>query len=398
MSPGSFLSVFRQPGVCRPAAGAVLASLPVGMLGLAVLLLVQRSEGGFASAGLAVGFLGAGTALGMVVQGRLIDRLGQTRVLLTAAGVQTLAIVGLVLAGNSGVLAAVLVCAFLSGACEPQVNASMRALWPTLVPVPMLPTAMTLSSVMFEAPVLVGPLLLTAALPFTTPATAILLCAALFTGGALLLATSRASRSWQAVRGVPGDRRAGLAGALSSAGVRTALLAGIGHGLVIGMVQVSAAALFTERAGLMYAAISVGSLTGALVWGTRLQGGRPALRIAGLLLLCGLAAGAAALTGTPLVFAGALFVLGLGLGPTGVLKFSLAGRTAPPGRAVEAFTMIAAAGVSAIAAGSTLAGAIADRSGPVTALIAAAAVATTVAAILAARESRRNHLVGAFHS
>ncbi|HWS31364.1 MAG TPA: MFS transporter [Actinoplanes sp.] len=440
MPSGAFNAVLRRPGVLRPASGAVIASLPIGMINLAVLLLVQRSEGGFAAAGLAVGMLGAGTAIGMVVQGRLIDRLGQTRVLLTAVAVQALAIGGLVLAGGSGVLAAVLACAFLTGACEPQVNASLRALWPTLVPPALLPTAMTASSVMFEAPVLLGPLLLTAALPVIGPASALLLCATLFTTGAVLLATSPPSLAWRPSRPFHSSRfsrasrpepamtphhpqatgnppppasastaghvqaagrgggagrtatvdRAGrrpvvVAGALASAGVRTALIAAAGHGLLLGMVQVSAAAILTDHAGLMYAAISAGSLIGAVALGTRLQGGRPALRMAGLILLCGVAVGLAALTTSPALFAAALFVFGLGLGPTGVLKFSLAGRSAPPGRTVEAFTMIAAASVSAIAAGSTLAGSLADRAGPTAALITAAVLALAATAALISR-------------
>jgi MFS family permease len=141
LASGIFLSVLRQPGVRRPAAGAVIASLPIGMLGLALLLLVQRSQGRFAPAGLAVGLLGAGTAVGMMVQGRLIDRHGQTPVLLTAAAVQLLGMSGLVLAGRWGASAVVQVCSFLTGACEPQVNASLRALWPTLLPSRLLPAA-----------------------------------------------------------------------------------------------------------------------------------------------------------------------------------------------------------------------------------------------------------------
>src|SRR5690242_11212629 len=143
------LAVLRRPGVLRPTTGAVLASVPIGMLGLAVLLLVQRAHGGFGPAGLAVGALGAGTALGMVVQGRLIDRFGQPPVLLPAAAGQLLGMIGLVAAGRTGATAAILVCAFLSGAGEPQVNASLRALWPALVEQRLLPSALTLSSVLF---------------------------------------------------------------------------------------------------------------------------------------------------------------------------------------------------------------------------------------------------------
>jgi len=81
----------------------------------------------------------------MVVQGRLIDRFGQTSVLFAAAGAQLLGMTGLVVAARSRAVLIVLVCAFLSGACEPRVNASLRALWPTLVPPRLLPTAMTLT-------------------------------------------------------------------------------------------------------------------------------------------------------------------------------------------------------------------------------------------------------------
>jgi predicted MFS family arabinose efflux permease len=390
LTSGAFLSVLRQPGVRRPAAGAVIASLPIGMLGLAVLLLVQRSQGRFAPAGLAVGLLGAGTALGMMVQGRLIDRFGQTPVLLTAAAVQLLGMSGLVLAGRSGAGAAVQVCAFLTGACEPQVNASLRALWPTLLPSRLLPAAMTLSSLLFEVPVLLGPLMVTALLLVTGPAVVILLCAALFAAGTATIAASRASRAWRGQ-----VRRNDLIGALAAPGIRTLLLAAAGHGLIVGVVQVSAAARFTADAGLLYAALSAGSVLGAVVFGTRLQSARPARWLAGLTVAAAAALGAAAPTATPLAFAGCLFVLGTCLGPAGVLGFALAGRLAPPGHTVEAFTMVTAAGLSAIAIGAAAAGAAADRFGSAEALTAAAVSAVFLALLLVAR--RRSLTAGRAH-
>lgn len=377
MVSGAFRTVLGRPGVRRPAAGALIASVPIGMLGLAVLLLVQRSQGRFAPAGLAVGLLGAGTAIGMVVQGRLIDRFGQTPVLLAAAGAQLLGMAGLVVDRAGGALP---VYAFLTGACEPQVNASLRALWPSLVPPRLLPAAMTLSSVLFEAPVLLGPLMLTALLLIAGPVVVILLCAALFTAGTTILATSRASRAWRGEA-----RRRDLIGAPVGPGMRTLLLVAAGHGAIVGVVQVSAAARFTSYAGLMYAALSAGSLAGALAAGTRLQRGRPARRLAALTVGCALALGAASLSTAPPAFAASLFLLGGCLGPAGVLGFALAGRHAPPGHTVEAFTMIKAAGLSAIAVGASLAGVAADRLGPAFALVAAAVAALLIAALVIAR-------------
>jgi len=377
---GAFRSVLRCPGTRRPAAGALLASVPIGMLGLAVLLLVQRSRGGFGAAGLAVGLLGAGTAAGMVVQGRLIDRYGQTPVLLAAAGAQSAGMIGLVAAGRSGAGGALLVCAFLTGACEPQVNASLRALWPTLVPLHLLPAAMTLSSVLFEMPVLLGPLLVAVLLLIAGPPVVIGVCAVLFAGGTVLLATSRPARARRGEK-----RRRDLTGALAGRGMRALLVVAAGHGAIVGVVQVSAAARFTAYAGLMYAALAAGSLSGAVVGGTRMQDGRPARRMAALTAGCAVALGAAFLAPAPLTFAGSLFLLGGALGPAGVLGFALAGRHAPPGHTVEAFTMITASGLTAVAGGAALAGAAADHLGPTAALPIAGAGALLLAVFVAAR-------------
>lgn len=239
---------------------------------------------------------------------------------------------------------------------------------------------MTLSSVLFEAPVLLGPLLLTAILLVAGPAAAILLCAVFFAAGTVTLATSPASRAWRGMA-----HRNDLVGALASPGVRTALLAAAGHGVIVGVVQVSAAARFTGYAGLMYAALSAGSLSGAVVFGTRLQGGRPAWRMAGLTVLCAVSLGAASLTATPVAFAVSLLALGTCLGPAGVLGYSLVGHHAPPGHTVEAFTMVTAAGLSAIAVGTTVAGAAADQFRSTDALMATAVGALLIALMLIAR-------------
>ena len=81
---------------------SALGSMPIGMFGLAILLLAQDATGSFAVAGRVVGAFGIGNALGAVAQGRLMDRLGQTRVLRTAAVVHALACAALVVAAHEG--------------------------------------------------------------------------------------------------------------------------------------------------------------------------------------------------------------------------------------------------------------------------------------------------------
>src|SRR4051794_41323984 len=62
-----------------PLVFSIAGSMPIGMYGLAILLLVRDANGSFAVAGRVVGAFGLANALGAVVQGRPMDRLGQRR-------------------------------------------------------------------------------------------------------------------------------------------------------------------------------------------------------------------------------------------------------------------------------------------------------------------------------
>ena len=81
---------------------SALGSLPIGMFGLAILLLARDATGSFAVAGRIVGVFGLGNALGAVAQGRLMDRLGQPRVLRPAAIGHVVALAALVVAAREG--------------------------------------------------------------------------------------------------------------------------------------------------------------------------------------------------------------------------------------------------------------------------------------------------------
>src|SRR5829696_6069425 len=94
--------------------------MPIGMFGLAILLLAQDVTGSFAVAGRVVGAFGLGNALGALAQGRLMDRLGQTRVLRTAAVAHALACAALLLAAAGDAPAGVLyACAAAGGLSLP---------------------------------------------------------------------------------------------------------------------------------------------------------------------------------------------------------------------------------------------------------------------------------------
>lgn len=87
--------MLKLPGVARPALGVAVVSVPIGALSLAMLLLVEASTKRYAVAGLVVA---AGMGCGILTQGRLMDRFGQPKVLITAVLIQFPALLMVVLA------------------------------------------------------------------------------------------------------------------------------------------------------------------------------------------------------------------------------------------------------------------------------------------------------------
>src|SRR5918992_1110765 len=208
------------PGARVPIVASASGSLAIGMFALAILLLVRDATGSFADAGRVVGAFGLANALGAVSQGRLMDRLGQQRVLRAAGIGHALAVAAFVVAAERGAGTAVLLlCAVAAGACVPQLPAAMRSLWSVLVEdEERRQAAYALVSIVFEMSVVTAPALVAAAAA----------------GGALAFAATGASRRW--VGAVPDQS---WIGPLAGAGMRTVFLALAALGAAIGIVQVA---------------------------------------------------------------------------------------------------------------------------------------------------------------
>src|SRR5919107_3820980 len=192
--------------------------MPIGMYTFGIVLLVRDATGSFATAGRIAGAFGLANALGAVLQGRLMDRLGQRRVLRAAAVVHLLAVGAFVLAATERspewALAA---CALAGGGSLPQVPAAMRSLWSALVAdEERRQTAYALVTIVFEVSVVTAPALVAALAALASPAVAILAAVALATAGALGFAATPASRGWRGAA-----HPVGWLGPLAAGGVRT---------------------------------------------------------------------------------------------------------------------------------------------------------------------------------
>ena len=371
------LRVLATPGAAWPALLAGIGRLPIGMYGLALVLFVREGSGSFGLAGAVSGTFAVGGAVGGAIQGRLIDRRGQRRVLVACGTVHGMALVALVVAfqhgGPTGLLFAL---AALAGSTFPQLSGSMRALWSGLLADRgQREAAYALEAVLVEACFLLGPVLVAAGITIRSAGAVLVAAALLAAGGTLAFASTGASRSWRAA-GPPG----GWAGPLAWPGMRTVALAGVAFGLGVGAVEVAVPAFTLSRghagaAGVLLTVFSAGSVAGGFLFALRPW--PPSLPLRFTLLQGWLAAGlaACALAGTLAELGVLLAVAGLAITPIATTNSLLLDRVAPPGTVTEAYAWLVTAVVAGVAGGNAAGGLLVEAGTPATAFVAAGAAA-----------------------
>lgn len=381
-----------MPVARMPLVGVAIGRLPIAALSLATVLLIRSETGSFAVAGAVEACIAVATAVSLPIQGRLVDRFGQTRVLVPMAAANPLALTGLVLAAKAGAGAGTLAAIGVAcGGTVPALGACMRTLWASLVPDSALrQSAFALDAVLLETAFIVGPLLTAAAVSAASPALAVILNAALTVAGTVTFALSHASRRW---RGVP--HTGGWAGPLASGRVRLLLAVQVPLGAAIGAMEVAAIALCTQEgapgvAGALIAVQAAASLAGGLWYGSRTHRSSAAERYPRLLVL--LAAAFAPLVLMSSIASGfpLMALSGFAFAPSGAVVFMLIDELTPAGTATESSSWMSTAIITGVAAGNAIGGALvggghAQRGFAVA--VAAAALAATLG--LAARPSWR---------
>lgn len=355
------------------------------MNSLAILLFMRTKTGSFLQAGVAVGAYTIANAVSAPIQGRLLDRLRHRPVLLCCALAETALLIALVLAGDAGAKSGPLIAiAALTGAAMPPVSASVRALWPRVIgEAGELESAYALDATTQEVIWTLGPVIVGVSVAIASTSAAILVCATICAVGTTLFTAMPVLRAAQA----PAAQTRSAGGAIRSRGLR-ALFVSVGLlGAMLGALEVGLPALALHlkapsAAGLLLAALSVGSMAGGLLYGTR--GWRLPLPIRHEALLA-----AGALLSAPLLLAGSLpvavlltMLAGMACAPVLSCQYALVGALAPPGTASEAFNWHTAALVAGIAAGTVSAGALVEGIG-VRAAILLACGAYAVGAALA---------------
>jgi MFS family permease len=385
-----YRAALTAPGAGWPVLASLLARLPVAMGSIAILVYVQRTTGTFASAGLVSAGALVGVAVGSVAQGRLIDRLGPTRPLL-AVSVAFAAVVTLaVLAVEARAPLAVLVgLALLAGATQPAVSAASRALWARLVPAgPQRQAAYSYEAISMETFFVLGPGLagLLAAAPWA--GTGVVVAAGCMLLGAVSFALTGTVRAWRPEpRTRPGRALDGALGGLAGPGMRTLVIAALGFGAVIGVVEVAVPASATLAGypavgGLLLGTWSVSSVICGIGYSAR-PWPRP-LHLRVPVLLAGFAAGVSVLAiPTTLLGLGlAMLVAGALITPQAIAHSAVIEQVAPAGAVAEAFGWVITAVTLGLAAGQSVSGQLVETVGPRAAFLAGTAGGLALAGIL----------------
>ena len=154
-----YAEIFAIPRAWRFSVAGIIGRMPMSMYGLGTVLLISAGTGRYGLAG-SVSAAGAiGGAVCAPQLGRLVDRLGQHRVLVPVCVTFALSVAGLVAAVTLRAPDWTLfLCGIAGGATMPQTGPMARARWSVLLAgSPRLHTAFSVESVADELCFVVGP-------------------------------------------------------------------------------------------------------------------------------------------------------------------------------------------------------------------------------------------------
>jgi predicted MFS family arabinose efflux permease len=373
-----YAQIFRYHRAWRFSAAGVIGRMPMAMFGLGTVLLISAGTGRYGVAGAVAASGSLGAAVCVPLMARLVDRLGQRRVLVPLCVMFALAVSGLVLAVEVHAPDwALFLPGALAGASMPALGPMVRARWSALlVGSPRLHTAFSLESVADELCFIVGPAAVTLLATEVHPAAGVTAAAALCLAGTLWLAAQRdteppprplvhAEPSSERTQPTPRARHFSLPA--PGLAVLVPVYVFLGAMFVsVDLSTVAFAAHFGHKplAGLLLACWACGSAVGGLWYGTRNWRSPASRRLAITLTLT--VAGVWTFGAMPnlAVLAPVQFLCGVTIAPTLIAGYSLMEAQAWPGRTTEAMSWLSTGIGVGVACGATAAGFLLDAFGP----------------------------------
>ncbi|WP_028562387.1 MFS transporter [Paenibacillus pinihumi] len=379
----AYQDIFTPPGSKLFSAAAFVARMPISMTAIGIVTMLSQVRGGYGLAGAIAAVFALATALIAPQLSRLVDRMGQSKILLPAAAVSATAIGALLLCSRFGAPDWTLfVCALFAG-CMPSMPAMVRARWTELYRgSPKLHTAFSFESVVDEICFIIGPILSVGlsvtVFPEAGPLTAIILLLI----GVTLFTMQKSSEP--AIR----PQVEGRSGSVIRLGsIRMLAFTFVAVGIIFGSVDVVTVAFaqyqgYTVGASYVLAVYATGSCLAGLIFGLlkiKLPLQRQFMIAVALMTLTLLPL---LLVNNMVNLAITVFFSGLTVAPTMIITMGLIEKIVPEHQLTEGMTWATTGLGIGVASGSSAAGWVIDNIGVQTGF-AVAVIAGTFALVIA---------------
>lgn len=394
-----YRAILAVPGAMRFSSAALLARLPMSMVGIGTVLMIQLVYGSYALAGRVSAALIIAQAVASPQIARLVDRRGQRRVMLPLLALTTVGLVGLVVTAVTGAPEVLLyVFAVLAGGASGSYGSMVRARWTKAVGDPRrLHTAYSLESALDEVVFVVGPVVATLLATSVSPWAGLAVPLVAGAVGGVWFLSLRGTEPVPVPRPASGERHRSV---LLVPAALVVYLVFVAMGVVFGATDVATIAFASERghkplAGVILAVFALGSLCSGLLYGARHWRSAVWKRfVLGMIVLAvGVSMFRFATTIPVLVLV--MFVTGFSIAPTLVNGNALIQRVVAPAQLTEGLAWAGTSNGIGVSIGAALAGSRIDDAGAhagfdVVLAAAALAVVLTLAAIGVLRRSEKD--------
>ena len=368
---------FRQPDVGTLVVVALLSRMPIGMIGLSMLMFLREAFGSFALAGSAVGIYFVAMAVAAPIQGRLIDRVGPRMPLLVTGVVQPLAMLAVLAFVKAGLgYAFVATAAAMAGAFQAPITVLTRTLWRyRFEGEEDRRRAFAIDAVMIEINFTLGPAIVALVLAIAHPTAAYLLATVATVCAFVLFMASPALKYFRREQ----HARRHMLGPLTEPRLLGVFVATFGLTTGFGLMEVGYPGFATAMAlpalgGVFLAVNSLGSAIGGGIFGGLHLRASVERQFALTLGLMAIPLFLHAAVDGPIAFGFVAFIAGGLIAPSITSQSVLVSRLAPSHYATEAFTWSSTFIVMGLGGGMALGGLLVETAGPKSPFVAAGAI------------------------
>jgi len=362
---GTYREIFRAPGTKGFAAAGFVARLPIAMAPIGIVTMLAQSGSGYWLAGAVAATFTLTNAFAAPQVSRLVDRYGQSRLLVPTTAVAAAAFALLIFATRFDWPTWTLFASAFAAAAMPSMPAMVRARWTEIFrDKPELNTAFAFESVADELVYIAGASLSVGLSVALFPEAGVLASTLLLAGGMTAFVFQRATEPRVRVSETASHRPAILLRP-----VQLVTLALVFVGSIFATAEVTTVALTRDlghpgAASLVIGVYALGSFVVGLVMGALNLGfplHRQLLVVLGVLLVTTLPL--LLLVGSVPALAAAIFVSGVAVSPTFITAFGLVERRVPQEVLTEGVTWVMTGIGIGMALGAFVAGWVVDSFG-----------------------------------